>query len=138
MAVGWRDPRAGGNHGGANGGAARAGGHHFGRRGHAGGRDDRENRRLYHLIHPGHAQHEFLWRGIAGNLDEHAVFPGVVELLVIGDGNPLLRRLIEVLRVVVTFFRRGEAEFGRWRRRIIDGELEVRIAVRCAVGMEPN
>lgn len=73
-------------------------------------------------------------RGIAWDLDEHAVFRPVEELLVVGDGDPLLRRFIEILRVVVTILAGSETQFGGWRRSPLDGDLEVLIAV----GLEPE
>lgn len=62
----------------------------------------------------------------------------MVELLMVGDGNPRSGGLIVILRVVVTIFGRGEREFGRWRRRIVNGEFEVRVAVGSAEGMQPE
>ena len=45
-------------------------------------------------------------------MDKRAMFPGVVKLLVVGDGDPRLRRLIVILRIVITFFGGGETQFG--------------------------
>jgi len=39
------------------------------------------------------------------------MFPGIVKLLVVRDGNPLFRRRIIILRIVVTFFGGGETQF---------------------------
>jgi len=63
---------------------------------------------------------------------------GIVKLLVVGNGDPLLARLVEVLRIVKGVFGGVETELDGRRRCIIDGELEIRSAVRIGIRLEPD
>jgi hypothetical protein len=103
-----------------------------------GGGSLRKNRGFDRLVHLGHAEHPTLGSGLTGDFNEGHSLSGMEKLLVVRDGNPLLGRLVVVLRIIVGIFSRIKTELHRWRRCIIDGELEVRIAVRIRGGLEPD
>jgi hypothetical protein len=89
----------------------------------------RENRGFDGLVHLGHAEHQALGGGLTGDFNKGDSFSSMEELLVIRDGNPLLGRLVVALWIVIGILGRIKTELHRWRRRIINGELEVRSAV---------
>jgi len=63
---------------------------------------------------------------------------GIVKLLVVRDGNPLLARGVEIFRIVISILGRIKTKLDGGRRRIIDGELEVRISIRSGKGVQPD
>ena len=98
----------------------------------------RENRGLDHLVYLDHPENPARGRRLTGNLNKRHAFTGMVELLVVRNGNPAwrCRRIVEIFRVVIGILGRVEAELHGWRRCIINGKIECRIW--SAIGLEPE